>query len=266
MRYIKFILFIVLLLVLAFVVNKYYLTYDSTIKIRTDNTKDFSRGRLLKTMVVLADSHVDYERLNKALIKAKDYKPSVIIHLGDLSDFGGFGELSKSKQILQSSNFSFYVLPGDRDVVEEGKNFKQLFEDDVCTTQMLEDYKILCLSNPYNYTLLDTKYLEDFYSNLPKAKILITSQPIYNPTSNVYMGFFDENVKKQAENIYEQVSVSKVTTVFSGDAHFFSKYKDKTISFYNIGAVSNKRNLQFPNFSVVYIYENSVDVKQVTID
>jgi predicted phosphodiesterase len=260
-----FLLIFSTLLYSGFKLVSYYLSYGVAEKGVSRSQLNINRGKLVIKIALLADSHIDYQRLKKAVEKAKQQKVDLLVHFGDLSDFGGSNELNSTKQILDNSNLTYYVISGDRDEVERGINFKKLFSEKVCTTQLLK-YKVACLSNPFNYTLIDSDYLTNFYNNLKDANIVFTSQPIYNPNSNVYMGFFTKSVKEQADEVYQHLSDSNVKYMFSGDAHFFSKYKDSKIDYYNLGAVTDKKNLQTPNFTILDVYENWVEVRQVNLE
>lgn len=259
-----FILILIFVLTAAFYLKK-NLMYDLIRNNASNSQKTLPKGKLIGKIALLADSHTDYQRLEKSLDKAKENEVSFVVHFGDLSDFGGFSELSSSKKILDDSGIPFLVLPGDRDVVEGGVNFKQIFSEKLCTLQ-LSKYKIYCLINPYNYTLLDSVYLNGFYTNLQKALIIFSSQPIYNPRSNVYMGYYNDSVKAQADEIYLKLQSSNVKYVFSGDAHFFSKNSDSKIDYYNLGAITNRKNLQTPNFTILTVYENTISVQQINLD
>lgn len=235
----------------------------------TKQTSTLDKGKITHKVAILADSHLDYQRLKKSLDKAKKENVNFVLHLGDLSDFGGFTELKETKKILDDSNINYLVIPGDRDVVEGGNNFKDLFADKQCFNQLLKEYKILCFANPYNYTLLDKDYIDKFISYLPNAKIVVMSQPIYNPNSNLYMGYFSERVKNQADLVYKNILNFNIPYVVSGDTHYFKYYYDSlhNINYYNVGAVTDKRNLQSPNFSILTIYSSGfVEVNQKYID
>lgn len=232
--------------------------------------KQINKGDLVYQIALLSDSANETDYLQKAVDKSNELNANYIIHLGDLSQFGGEAELKKSKEVLQSAAAVYLVLAGDHDVVEEGINFKNVFGGKVCSTQLLQQFKILCLNNPYNHTLLGQDYLNGFSNNLSSAKIVVASQPIYNPDSIRYMGYYNNDVKKEADFLLDQIRDSKVTAVLSGDTHFFSKFKDSesaNLNHYTVGALSNTRNLETPNFSLLKVYSSGyVEVVQVLVD
>lgn len=228
------------------------------------------KGELVATFALIADSHIDHTRLKKAVEKAQLAGVSYIVHFGDLSDFGGLGNLQETKRVLDSSEIDYLVIPGDRDVVEGGENFENVFKEKICGAQLLQKYSILCFSNPYNYTLLPDFYTEEFYSNLQTANVIFSSQPIYNHKSNIYMGFYDAKVKKQADQVFEEILQSNANYLVSADAHFFIKYQgpaDSKLTLYTLGALTDKRNLQTPNFALMKIYQGGqVELEQVLVE
>lgn len=84
------------------------------------------------------------------------------------------------------------------------------------------------------------------------------------------MGFYDEQVKKQAEEVFDKVLLSRTKYFISADTHFFSKYpgpSESTLTVYTLGALTDKRNLQTPNFSLMRLYKGGqVELEQVLVE
>jgi len=225
-----------------------------------------NKGEPKYKIALFADSHTSYKNLQKAVDISKNQGVDAIVHFGDITDFGEESGFSKSKEILDDSKIEYYVIAGDRDEVEDGVVFDKYFSGKECMDNLLKDYGILCLHNSFNYTLLSKDYLNEFYSHLANAKIIFAAQPLYNPKSLVYMGYYDEKVKKQADALVRAINDSSVKYVIAADAHFYSKTTDKAtgIEHYTLGALTNERNLQDPNFAILYIYEDGgVEVNQI---
>jgi len=224
-------------------------------------------SNIVYSISIMSDPHLSLDNLKKALAMSKELNVSYIIVVGDLSDFGTAANLRELKKVLDTSALPYLVLPGDRDVYLNGLEsninnsyFVNVFADNnICSNQLLNQYEILCLSNPYNYILLPDDYLTNFYENLKRASVLVSSQPIYNSQSNIYMGYYDSGVKHQGGEILSALNASSVQLSISGDAHFFSNYSDPYnthISYFTLGALTDERNIQQPNFAVLKKYEN----------
>lgn len=217
-------------------------------------------------IALFADSHTSYENLQRAVKKSQEEDVDAIVHFGDFTDFAEESGFVKSKQILDNSKIEYFVIAGDRDEVEDGVVFDKYFNGKECKDNLLKDYGILCLHNSFNYTLLSESYLNEFDSNLSNAKIVFAAQPLYNPDSLVYMGYYDEKVKSQADELIKSVNQSQVKYIVAADAHFYSKTTDAITGLvhYTLGALTNDRNLQDPNFAILYIYEDGgVEVSQI---
>lgn len=269
----KTVVLVILALSILFFLNFKVVTNTLNSYIYTQGGYKTANPAVIYKIGLLADSHIDYQRLKKSVDRLKQKNVNFLIHFGDMSDFGGVTELEQTKKILDESEIEYLVIPGDRDIVEGGVNFNKIFKNKVCNTQLLNTYGVLCLANPYNYTLLNNRDYEQFIKNTAQANILLAAQPIYNPSSNIYMGFYDTRVKEQADTLYTHIlNNTKIQYVVSADAHFFKTYLGETfneyqIRYYTLGAITERRNLQSPNFAIMEILENGlIKVNQVTID
>lgn len=228
-----------------------------------------NKGEPKYKIALFADSHKSYKNLQKAVDISEKQGVNAIVHFGDITDFAEESGFSKSKEILDNSKIKYYVIAGDRDEVEGGVVFDKYFGGKECKDNLLKDYGILCLHNSFNYTPLSKDYLNAFYLHLAEANIIFAAQPLYNPGSLVYMGYYDEEVKKQADDLLSTINDSNVKYVIAADTHFYSKNTNEVtgIVHYTLGAITNERNIQGPNFAILYIYKDgSVEVKQVLID
>ncbi|MDO9028032.1 MAG: metallophosphoesterase, partial [Candidatus Roizmanbacteria bacterium] len=73
------------------------------------------------SFAVISDIHSDYLNLEKVLAKIKDDNMEFVIVAGDLTTVGGLKELEKVKDILDKSNLTYYVIPGNHDYYQKTK-------------------------------------------------------------------------------------------------------------------------------------------------
>ena len=265
---------LIVLIVLLGIVGVFFNT-----KLFERNQKKDNNYKVKYKVAILADTHNNQEALKQAIIKAKSVETDYFIVLGDFTDYSEKAAFIEQKKILDEGNIGYCVIPGDHDIVGKKNeelnwkesDFHEVFRNKVCKSY-IEEYKIATLINPYNYTLLKEE-LKDIKHILENKKVLalIMSQPIYNPKSNIYMGFFDKEVNKQAieilKNIEKYTQQNNEITVISADTHFFSKYTKNKVNFYTIGALTNKKNLTAPNFAILEVYSNnSVKVKELLVN
>lgn len=257
----KLFLIVILVLLVIFVtvcVTKVLDIRDSKV-LFTDKPEIEQLGPVKHKIALFADSHTNYDNLQKSIELAKSHSVDLIIHVGDLSDFGETKSYIKSKELLDQSEIKYVVIPGDRDMVENGTNFSYYFEDVLCDVESLKDYAILCLVNPYNYTNLSQDYIDTIKSVINNYDLVVAAQPIYNPGSNIYMGYYDDKVEEQSDILLSTLLSSGVSTFISGDTHFFKSFthpQNQDLNFFTLGAITDDRNLETPNIAIVYIYDS----------
>jgi len=244
----------------------------------TVNTK----GKIIKKIAIFADIHDSTNTFEIALKQIP--KDTFLFILGDSSNTGQTEELLKIKNILQNYTIEYNILPGDRDVGLKGElpppiggyNFNKVFNENICDKQYsikLDNdklFNIVCVNNPYNYTLLPKTYIEELKNNIQKAHLIIMSQPLQNPGFNKYMGHLNKDVLKQAEEIKLEINKNKnIKYIISSDTHFFSRNSDIRVpdqTHITVGAITNERNLQSPRYLILNIFEDkSVEVKDVLV-
>jgi len=249
--------------IFAFLAHYLYIKEDY---ISTDlnslNALDNVEKEPIYKIAIFADSHINYSNLEASISIAKNFSVDAIFHLGDHSNVGSTIELKNTKDILDSSKIPYIVLPGDRDAGIDGDvpppiggvDFLNVFQKNIC----------LFLHNPYNYTLLPDSYINDFNFLSKNAKFIFASQPLQSPGLNVFMGSNNINVNNQKDILLNNVrSLNNLDAIISGDAHFYSNDADKinpNLKHISIGAITDDINLQKPQFSLLYIYENSYKI------
>jgi len=80
-------------------------------------------------VALISDSHLNDE-IFPLLKKSLDlYQPNLVIHAGDLTNFGSIAELANAKNELDSLNYSYIAIPGDHDVAQSSSedNFDKFF-------------------------------------------------------------------------------------------------------------------------------------------
>ncbi len=73
------------------------------------------------------------------------------------------------------------------------------------------------------------------------------------------MGQFNDDVELQRQALLSLVRSSNVKAVIAGNQHFFSEIvdpEDKSLNHYVIGSLNSERNVEFPNFSTLTVYED----------
>jgi hypothetical protein len=227
---------------------------------------------LLFKFAVIADSHTDYASLEKALAQAKSMGAKFVIGAGDFSDVGTVDELSKSKQKFDASGLTYYLTAGDHDLwdnrnkkEEPGNNFTQVFGTVPYSAFSYENVRFILLFNADNYVGLDEAqllWIEEELNKLPSQNPRLTLAfvhiPLFHPSSDHVMGKETPKLKNQAEHLMSIFKRKGVAEVISGDAHFFSRYKEPTneLSMTSAGAVTSIRNPQAPRFVMVDVHED----------
>ena len=215
-------------------------------------------------LAIFADIHDDKDNLASAISKVKGLGITDIIVIGDLTDFGEPQKLREIKTILDSSDLNYYILPGDRDLYQSvgPSNFLEVFENNYFVLDF-NGYKFVGLDNSQNYTTINSNLVTKFESDVANADFIILSQPIYHPTLNLVMGIVNGEeiylVKQQASYLLKILQDSNVKAVFSADQHHSSINNDVSrpdLKHIVVGALTGKRNLQTPRFSVLTIFND----------
>ncbi|MBD3365735.1 hypothetical protein GF360_00100 [candidate division WWE3 bacterium] len=233
---------------------------------------------------LLADSEGDWENLEKAVKGLEDLGVETAFFLGDLTQYGSIEDLQKGRQILESSDIKFLVLPGDHDLAQSvtrgdlsGRSgFIEVFGN-VNQVHESEGHKFLLLDNSANYTKVSKEDLTWFSTEIKDTDFVILSQPLYHPTNPRVMGKVDgdvvSTVRLQAEEILKTIQESNAQAIIAADQHFFSINKDpvrESLAHIVIGAlISNKNSLRNPQssrYAILKIYASGYyDVTEVVL-
>ena len=136
----KLLQFILFLLFTFGLTAFFYLCYN---KVILDNKKDTIMNNLLVqnpsltnqatepaiTIALISDSHQNSQIFTTLKNKLKDFKPNLVIHTCDLTDFGDKQNLSIAKNDLNLLEYPIVALPGDHDIAQtvDTSNFDTYF-------------------------------------------------------------------------------------------------------------------------------------------
>lgn len=237
-------------------------------------------------ILVIADSHLNKDVFPILKNLSNKYNVSLVVHLGDHTDFGSDNELKEAKNLLDSVEKNYIALPGDRDLAASGdsSNFYKYFT--FTYDLSFKDLKLLFVNNSANFTLLNETYLDSIIKRIPDSNIIFLSQPIYvekgNIFENKYMGslnafnFSDEKsinrqheYLKQRNKILNSIRSSKNKLVVAGDHHRSSKFVDpenNSIEYLINGATAEnlnsngitikQKNFQSQRISIISVQDN----------
>lgn len=242
-----------------------------------------SLGNPIAKIAVLSDSHNSLENLQKSLDIAKEKNVDFAIVLGDLSNVGTKSELQQAKKILDQSNLSYYIIPGDHEYyISEWdgssmiENFKEIFGSRYQKILLdLESFRfkittshpairLVLLDNASTTAGLDDNQLYWFMDQLTQAKFrgeivyVFAHNPLYHPTNTRVMGQKSSHLKAQAQTLLKLIRNAPVKIFVGGDQHFSSINQDpkkEGLDHLVVGALSSERNLQSPRFSILTVFD-----------
>lgn len=229
-----------------------------------------TNAKLSFKFALIADSHNNNEDLSKALQTAKNDGAKFVIGLGDYTDVGTVEDMQKVKEVFVNSALPYYLTAGDHDMWNaRDKKLSSSISDfnEVFGTAYQSftdtDVRFVILSDADNYEGVDPIQMAWFKDALvagKDAKLILAfmHEPLYHPSSDHYVGKTNPQLKKQAEEIINLMKESKVSEVFFGDAHAFTRYSEPAsgLKMTTVGAVTRERNTQTPRFAEVSIYED----------
>lgn len=218
---------------------------------------------------VVADSHEDTIFFPQVLERLKKDKVEFIIHLGDLSNAGDMEVLREAKQILDRSDLTYYVIPGDHDLNwspnHDKSNFQEIFGSSTYTSFSFKQVEFLLVDNTdhqeglgeIQWSWLQAE-LEKLAVERPQLIFAFTHSPLFSPYfPQKVMGQQNEEVSKQKEELLVLFEDLKVDQIFSGDVHTFARYPDsKTgLQITTVGAAGKYKN-PLPQYVLVTVFED----------
>ncbi len=240
-----------------------------------------SNAAILYSFAVMADSHLDYQNLARALAQAKAEGTQFVVGIGDLSDVGTIDELTKTKAVYAAADLPYYITPGDHDMWDsrnQKKDASQNFMDVFGAPYQSFTYKntrFILINNADNYLGIDSTqlaWIEDELKNIDQTAteqiFVVADIPLFHPSSDHVMGKTEPKLKAQADHLMSIFARAGVKQIFSADTHMYSSYKDPTnnLPMITVGAVTSDRNPQIPRFLMVDVREDgSYNTRQVEI-
>lgn len=244
--------------------------------------------KVLLRVGLVADSHNDNYLLTKALGQLKASGADFVIGLGDYTNTGTTEELTDAKAVFEGSKLEYFLIPGDRDGWKNRENsqgntdnFKRIL--DLFPSRVFEKngVKFVLLDNSDLYQGIDEAGWQQLRSSLEftvdsSRKLQTYNQLIFvfahktpfHPDSNHVMGQDSAKVADQAKKFMGLMEQKKVDGFFSGDLHFFAKFKSPSgfVRMTTIGAVDADRNFQGPRYAVLTVYDDySWEVEDIEI-
>jgi predicted phosphodiesterase len=208
----------------------------------------------------VADIHSDLAGLQTALYELSQEDIDALVVLGDLTAVGDIDSLQAVKEVLDTSSVTYYVLPGDHDLVQSvgSSNYTQIFGN---PNQVIDvaGKTVLLMDNSANFTEISGSTMSWFSAKLSGAQFVILSQPLYTdglsaPFNSLYMGSTrspiedaallerQSRVLSQRNALLSTLRKGSALAVFSADHHKSSKIADPirgTLSHHVVGAVAD---------------------------
>lgn len=216
-------------------------------EVSKDDESDF-----IFSIFVISDSHLNSNAFPFLIDSVYLYKPDIVFHVGDHTDFGDPESLSSALSLLSALNVQFYALPGDRDIAysSDDKIFSSIFKSHYSPYSVVEaqGVKFFLFPNMYNFTSFDSSKLSHIKDSIFNSNVIISSQPIFvysdSIFSNKYMGsdyylnresFQSDEIKKyvfQSNQIRDFITSLQSQKLFiAGDHHKSDTYTHPSNSF-----------------------------------
>ncbi|MDO8486671.1 MAG: metallophosphoesterase [Candidatus Curtissbacteria bacterium] len=124
-----------------------------------------------------------------------------------------------------------------------------------------EGIRLVILDNSDIYkgiSVNDWKMLEGALGKPAKLHFVFAHKTPFHPDSKHVMGEDSPEVARQAQTFLDLLQAKKVDGFFSGDLHFFAKFKspDASVKITTIGAIVADRNFQGSRFGVLTIFDD----------
>lgn len=240
-----------------------------------DQKGEESKVSLLFKFAVVGDSHNENERLGTALSQAKIKGAEFIIHVGDLTNTGTLKELQATKNVLESYNLKYFVIPGNHDVWENQgpKNFDQVFGTPYQAFEWSKKkVRFILVDNSDEKNGLGEKqreWLERLIRSPSQSLTFVFAhEPLFAAASQHIMGQYSPQVASEAAELTSGFTQARVVEVFSGHLHYFYRYLDPASGLKTtiVGAAAFERNPQTPRFALVTVFEDlRYNVEEVEI-
>lgn len=248
MRFFRRILVLSVLVIAAILVVNFYSVKEqplenvSSPKITTEKKISFA---------VISDIHSDYLNLEKVLQKIKNDNMDFLIVAGDLSKVGAISEFKKVKEVLDKSNLTYYVIPGNHDYYEKTKltdPFKDIYGSSYKSFQ-INKVKFILIDNAGNVDQAQSDWIDLQIADCPKLYCFVFSHMPLNHEYLIHiMGKNSPTIKKQAEILVKKLVEFKIQKLYAGHIHYLSDYEFEGLETRTDGAIYTNKNTTPPRF------------------
>ena len=222
---------------------------------------------VLSRVIFVSDIENDYVSLENFIKTANDYSVDAVFVLGDITSFGVYEEMEKSKNLFDTLNMSAYYIPGDRDLWKsDGLDaFNEVFGESYGLVE-IKGVNYLLIDNSDEFSGVDNVQMEYIENNLEFADFVLVHNPIYFDKSLLGllrkgMGQYSSDVENQRIYLLDLVRGSNsVRSTFAGDQHYFNvsdDSKDNNLIHVVAGSLNSNRSMDSPNFVLLTLYEDS---------
>ena len=266
-------------LVLLSVVLGYSLKSGGTFFPQTPSnlTETGDHKKQILRIALVSDSANENDFLEKALGIAKGKGINFVIGLGDWTEVGTLEELRGAKKVFDNSGLEYFVTAGDHDLWDSRNrgedallNFGDVFGNSSQSFDR-ENVRFVILDDSDIYLGIssdDWAQMSETLSDESELKFVFAHKTPFHPSSAHILGADSQEVSAQAQNLIDLLEEKEVDGFFSGDLHFFAKFKSPSgsVRITTIGAVASERNFQGPRFGILTIYDDySWEVEDVEI-
>lgn len=269
---------VLLVFVIVLVIGFVFYTSGLFPSTKNDLPKSEEFKKPLLRVALVADSENENELLGKALLQAQGMGVNLVIGLGDWSQVGSISELEEAKKVFDQSRLSYFLVPGDHDLWDSRNrgedaldNYRKVFGKP-SQEFTRNGIQFVLLDNSDIYKGISQEDWEILNSKLEarnsKLTFVFSHKTPFHPESDHVMGEDSEGVRRQAENLMQLLESKGVDGLFTGDLHFFARFKSPngSVRITTIGAASAERNFQGPRFAVLTIFDTySWEVEDIEI-
>lgn len=242
MKFFRKILVLSFLVILAVLVLNQYLPKEQPLNevlpqtVITDKNISFA---------VISDIHSDYQNLQKVLDKINNDKMDFVIVAGDLSTVGALSELKKVKTILDQSNLTYYVIPGNHDYYQKTKltNYYQEVYRSSYESFQINKTRFILIDNASSVDQTQSDWIDQQIVDCPKLYCLVFAHmPLNHEYLAHIMGEDNEITAEQADLLVKKFTDYKIQKLYAGHIHYLSDYEFEGLKTRTDGAVFTNKN------------------------
>ena len=221
---------------------------------------------------VMADVHMDWNNLKKAIDLAQSRGERRIIIAGDLTSVGSKKELVAAKKVLDESGMPYFVVPGNHDRYTGDRTkediFGEVFEK---SYQSLKEgsLKLILVDNGGKAGLggVQTEWLKKEVEECRVwVCVAVMHMPLENNFSEHVMGEGSTAVTLEAALLIKMLKEAGVKEIVAGHLHYASTYEIGGVRTILVGAVAEARNTQTPRFTELTMQDGELKREVVILE